>query len=205
MQEISTLALIGGIYFVGVVSPGPNVFIISQLALAGERRRACLVAAGVMTGSLLWALSAMAGFAALFAHASWLSFALRLAGAVYLVWYGFTLLRNAAGHPPPEPAAGSSAARSLRTGVFTSLTNPKSGVFWTSIFATTLPLEAPAWLYAAIVVMVGLVGSAWYFGIALLLAAPAAQAGYRRLRRPIEAVCGTILVLLGARLAVSRA
>jgi len=63
MIYLSTLFLIGGLYLVAAASPGPNFFIISQLALAGARQRACVVAAGITAGSTLWASSAMAGLA----------------------------------------------------------------------------------------------------------------------------------------------
>jgi threonine efflux protein len=95
MTYISTFSLIGGLYMIAAASPGPNFFIISQLSLAGERHRACLVAAGITAGSTLWASSAMVGLAALL-HVSWLSLVLRLAGAAYLAWYGLKLLRSAA-------------------------------------------------------------------------------------------------------------
>jgi threonine efflux protein len=51
MSYISTFILIGGLYLIAAASPGPNIFIISQLPLAGERQRACLVAAGITAGS----------------------------------------------------------------------------------------------------------------------------------------------------------
>ena len=95
MSYLSTFFLIGGLYLIAAASPGPNFFIISQLSLAGERHRACLVAAGITAGSTLWASSAMAGLAALLLHLSWLSFGLKLAGAAYLVWYGLKLLPSA--------------------------------------------------------------------------------------------------------------
>jgi LysE type translocator len=78
MIYLSTFFLIGGLYLIAAASPGPNFFIISQLSLAGERHRACLVAAGITAGSTLWASSAMAGLAALLLHLSWLSFGLKL-------------------------------------------------------------------------------------------------------------------------------
>jgi threonine efflux protein len=70
----STFVLIAGLYLIAAASPVPNFIIISQLALAGERHRACLVAAGITVGSTLWASSAMSGLAAILLHLSWLSF-----------------------------------------------------------------------------------------------------------------------------------
>jgi threonine/homoserine/homoserine lactone efflux protein len=207
MIYLSTLCLIGGLYLVAAASPGPNFFIICQLALAGARHRACVVAAGITAGSTLWAASAMAGLATLLLHVSWLSLVLKLAGAAYLVWYGLTLLRNAGQKGAEVPAHSQhvpTPGRAFRTGLLTSLTNPKSGVFWTSVFATTLPVDAPVWVYVATALMIAVLSATWHVGIALVLMAGPMQAAYRRLRRPLDTACGTVLVVLVVRLALSR-
>jgi threonine efflux protein len=207
MTYLSTFVLTGGLYLLAAASPGPNFFIISQLSLAGARHRACLVAAGITAGSTLWASSAMAGLAALLLHLSWLSLALKLAGAAYLVWYGLKLLRGAAkkgGEVPADTQPVPTTGHAFRTGLLTSLTNPKSGVFWTSVFATTLPVDAPLWVYAATAPMIAVISATWHVGIALVFTAGPIQSAYRRLRRPIDAACGAVLVVLGWRLGFGR-
>jgi threonine efflux protein len=207
MIYLSTLFLIGGLYLVAAASPGPNFFIISQLALAGARQRACVVVAGITAGSTLWASSAMAGLAVLLLHMSWLSLVLKLAGAAYLVWYGLKLLWSGAKQGAAVPANSQhvpTPGRAFRTGLLTSLTNPKTGVFWTSVFATTLPVGAPVWVYVAIALMIAVLSAIWHVGIALVFMAGPIHTAYRRLRRPIDTTCGTILVLLGLRLGLGR-
>src|SRR5215510_11463043 len=150
-----------------------------------------------------WASSAMAGLAALLLHLSSLSFVLKLAGAAYLVWYGLKLLRSAGKKGIEVPADTQNVpttGHAFRTGLWTSLTNPKSGVFWTSIFATTLPVGAPVWVYVATALMIAVLSATWHVGIALMFMAGPIQTAYRRLRRPIDTACGTVLVLLGWRL-----
>jgi threonine efflux protein len=207
VSYISTFILIGGLYLIAAASPGPNFFIISQLSLAGERHRTCWVAAGITAGSTLWASSAMAGLAALLLHVSWLSLVLKLAGAAYLGWYGLKLLWSAAkkgGDVPDDTMHVPTTRHALRTGLLTSLTNPKSGVFWTSVFATTLPVSAPLWVYIATALMIAILSATWHVGIALVFTAGPIQSAYHRLRRPIDAACGTVLVVLGLRLGVGR-
>lgn len=96
------------------------------------------------------------------------------------------------------------SAQALRTGLLTSLTNPKSGAFWVSVFASTFPADAPAWLYAVTSAIIALLSSIWHIGIALVFTNERVQVGYRRLRRPLDALCGAALVAFGCRLAATR-
>jgi threonine/homoserine/homoserine lactone efflux protein len=52
--------------------------------------------------------------------------------------------------------------------------------------------------------MIAAISAAWHIGIAFLFASRRIQDGYRSLRRPIDAICGTLLIALGGRLAVTR-
>lgn len=208
MEHAATLAQIAGLYLLAAASPGPNFVILSQLSLSGRRRLGILIAIGITAGSLAWAVLAMMGVAAVLARIDWLHAAIRTAGALYLVWFGLKLVRSAgrgtdarAGTAARIPA-GTGAA--LRAGLFTSLTNPKSGAFWTGVFAAVFPGDAPAWLYPATAALIAALSLGWHLAIASVFSMRRVQAGYRGLRRPIDAVCGVVLIALGAGLASGR-
>jgi threonine efflux protein len=206
MSYLPNLLTIAGLYLLAVASPGPNFFVITQLSLGGERQSARSVALGISTGSVVWALLAMFGIAALLASADWLYLAIRLAGAVYLIWLGMKLLLGAV-RPATAQITSATAmrpARAWRAGLITSLTNPKSGAFWTSVFATAFPTDAPAWMFVATTAMIAGLSLGWHLGLATVFTSARIQTGYRRLRRPIDAVSGAILVAFGLRLALSR-
>jgi threonine efflux protein len=166
-----------------------------------------LVAAGITADSTLWASSAMLGLATLLLPVSWLSLVLQLAGAAYLGWYGLKLLLSAAkkgGDVPDDTMHVPTTGHAFRTGRLTSLTNPKSGVFWTSVSTTTLPVSAPLWVHVATALMIARLSATWHVGIALVFTAGPIQSAYRRLRRPLDAACGMMLVVRGLRLGVGR-
>jgi threonine/homoserine/homoserine lactone efflux protein len=207
MSYLPTLAAIAGVYFISVASPGPNFLVVSQLALTGRTRLGITVAAGVATGSAIWAMLAMAGVATLLARAGHLYDLIRLAGAAYLIWFGLKLAWSArsadafATRSVPIPAT---PLRAFRAGLTTNLTNPKAGAFWTSIFSSMFPAHAPLWLFAVTLAMVVAISSGWYTLVAVGLAAEQVQRRYRGVRRWIDAACGTLLVGLGVHLAASR-
>jgi len=200
---VSSLLMIAGLYLIAVASPGPNFFVIGQLSLSGQRQAALAAACGISLGSIIWVLLAMAGVAAVLASAEWLHLALRITGAAYLIWLGAKML-HAAARPKAQIAydvAALEPMRAFRKGVLTSLTNPKSGVFWTSAFATTFPLNAPTWMFAATALMIAALSLGWHVGLAVAFTNKGVQGGYRRLRRAIDAACGVVLVGFGVLLA----
>ena len=107
MSYTTSFLLIAGLYLLAAASPGPNFFIISQLALNGRQSQARRVAIGIAVGSTVWATAAVAGLSALLGSFEYLAAGLRVAGALYLVWYGVRLLRGALA---PVPAADSSGS-----------------------------------------------------------------------------------------------
>lgn len=203
------LLQIAVVYLIAAMSPGPNFFMITQLSLAGRRGLGAASALGVGTASTIWAALAMLGLAAVLQKIDWLYNGIRIAGALYLVWFGIKLLRASAKRG--ETVAVTEAAplatgfdahlRAWRTGLVTCLTNPKSCAFWTSVFATMFPQHAPLWFYGVVLAMIGTLSASWYGSVALMFATERTQRGYRRLRRPIDGLCGAALVGLGAKLA----
>jgi threonine/homoserine/homoserine lactone efflux protein len=213
MHYLPILIQIAAIYLVAAASPGPNFFMITQLSLAGRRSLGTASALGVTTGSIIWVSLAMLGVAAVLQRIDWLYSGIRIAGAIYLVYFGAKLLRSSAQAtatpivaqaPVDEAPRPGAALRAYRTGLVTCLTNPKSCVFWTSVFAAMFPTHPPLWFYGAVLAVIGTLSGSWYGGVALMFATERTQRGYRKLRRPIDGLCGAALVGLGAKLIAER-
>ena len=211
MPYLASLLTIAGIYLAVLASPGPNFFILSQLALDGRQREARQVVLGLTTGSVFWVVLALAGLSTLLSQHPWLATGVQLVGAAYLVWYGAGLLR-AALQPASNPTAVAPPARTpypsgwaaYRTGLLTGVTNPKGAAFWTSAFAALLPTAAPSWFYIATVVLVTAMSLGWHWGITVVFGVPSLRAGYLRIARGVDGVAGVALVALGLQRMVSR-
>ena len=103
MSYFPILLTILAVYWVAVVSPGPNFLLVSQLAVSGRRRVGIQAGLGIAAGGTVWAILAMAGVAAILDHIAWLHTTIRLAGALYLLWFGVRLLLGARKAPVGTP------------------------------------------------------------------------------------------------------
>jgi threonine/homoserine/homoserine lactone efflux protein len=210
MTYASSLLLLAGLYLLILASPGPNFFILSQLALDGRHREARNVVLGLTTGSITWAVLALAGLPTLLAQYSWLADAVRVLGALYLVWYGGRLLFGAAVSAPrrdldaPPVSAGRIRLGAYRTGLLTGLTNPKGAAFWTGVFAAAFPAHPPTWFYPTTVLLIAALSLSWHLGITVLFASRPLRAAYLRAERVINGVAGGVLVGLGLHRMVTR-
>lgn len=210
MTYLSSFLLITGIYLAVLASPGPNFFILSQMALYGRHRDARYLAFGIASGSVFWVLVALAGVATLLAQHPWLATGVRLLGAAYLVWYGARLLWSAFSPPPARTGAeqvvvaNGSRLAAFRIGLLTCVTNPKGAAFWTSAFAAVFPASAPLWFYVATVALVGVLSLGWHLGLALMFGTATLRNFYLRIERSVNGVAGGVLVTLGLQRMLSR-
>jgi threonine/homoserine/homoserine lactone efflux protein len=206
MNTLSSLALIVTLFMLAAAVPGPNWVVITRQAIAGGRRSAVSTALGVATGSTAWMLMGMTGAAAAMARWPALSTALRLAGATYLVGSSIVAWRNSShlsGESTAGPHAGRRQARPFVTGLLTSLTNPKSALFWTSVFTSTLPASPSMGLYAAVALLVPSIAALWYVGLALAFSASPLRPVVDRFRVSLQRAAALVQIGLGLRLVMS--
>lgn len=124
-----------------VVSPGMSTALVLRNTAEGGRRAGVVTAIGIAGGNASWALAAGAGVAAVLSQAPGALTAVRLAGALCLVWLGARSLAKAwalarAGVGNGAAAALTPHARKPRAfvmlgeGLVTNLLNPAIPVFY---------------------------------------------------------------------------
>lgn len=204
---LSALATLFAIHFLLAMSPGANTVVIARAAVFSGRLHALATIAGVCASGLIWVVSAAVALKAIFLASPWLYSAVTYAGAAYLIWMGWRLLR--ARGAPPLNLAGDGHRDSLATcfarGFFTNITNPKALVYFSSVFGSLLPPDIGPVGVAAAVATTWSANFLWYGGLSLVLSSAPVRRGYQRAGPVIDRVAGVVMVLFGIRLLVSRA
>jgi threonine/homoserine/homoserine lactone efflux protein len=130
MSYLPQLAAVAGVMFLACVSPGPDLVAVTSHALV-RRRSGLGVAAGISSSHLLWAALAVFGLGMVVSQMAWLYGAIRLAGAIYLIYLGGKILLSlrtsddAATSSGSSPSPSASAASSSSAGS-SSLASPSS-------------------------------------------------------------------------------
>jgi threonine/homoserine/homoserine lactone efflux protein len=183
-----------------VVTPGVDMALVTKNALLHGRRAARATALGVNLGIFIWALAAALGLAAVIAASAAAFTAIKLAGAVYLVYLGLRTLYGS--HEPAGPVPRGNA---FRQGLASNLLNPKIAVFFTSLLPQFVdPQHAQPQDLLLLGVLFNCLGVAWLLTYASLAARGRDLLRRPRVKRTLDRVSGFALIGLGVRLAFER-
>lgn len=201
MHDIAILLSILGVFLLGAISPGPSFVVVSRIAITGSRADGVMAAVGMAIGGFIFACIAVAGLTAVLLQVEWINVAVRLAGGAYLVWLGVNIWRAA-----PETLDVDAVERpstrwkSLLRGLLVQLSNPKTAIFYGSMFAALLPSPTPTWMLFALPPLLFLNEFAWYTIVAMGFSSRAPRAAYLRAKLWIDRTAGAVVGTLGVKL-----
>lgn len=143
---VFALLTLAAAHLLAVISPGPSLLVVTRTAMAVSRQAGLWTALGFAIGSLIWAAAALFGLNLLFVVAPWLYTAMRVGGALYLLYLAVMLWRHARAPFDLAPAGrklSESGRASFRRGLLTQMSNTKVVVFMGSILVALLPPDPP--------------------------------------------------------------
>lgn len=192
------------------VLPGPGMALFLHRTVRDGRRPGLASVLGNEIGIFGWALAAGAGLTTLLQANHVLFEAMHVVGAVVLVYLGVSAWRSAR-RADAEGFGGALTARlpsghtplgALRTSLLSIAANPKVAAFAFSFFPQFLPAHGPVFVttVALAAIQVVIDGAVC---VAIVLLAERAGAWLSRpvVRRRMERVLGTVLLVLGVELA----
>ena len=118
-----------------IVVPGPGVLFVVGRALAHGRRSAVATAAGHAAGNYAVAACVAVGLGTLLQRSAQVFLAVKLAGALYLVFLGIQAIRHRHSLATAMSAATAPSGgwRALRDGLIVGVTNPKTYILFGAI------------------------------------------------------------------------
>jgi threonine/homoserine/homoserine lactone efflux protein len=189
--------------------PGPALLYTAARTIAGGRRAGYFAALGVHAGGYVHVIAAALGLSILFEAVPLAYAALKILGACYLLWLAFGFLRRALAPSPTNDTTSAppqkSARRAFLDSVLVEALNPKVALFYLAFLPQFVSAEAALSLPLQFLLLGIFVNLAFSSAdlIVVLLADKLMGAIKRgdRGRRWLEALGGSILLLLGLRLA----
>lgn len=186
-------------HFVALLSPGPDFFLIVGHAVRGRLRGAALICVGIALGNALYISLAVIGWAGLKQHPA-LYRGIEFAGACYLAWMGYMLLRSSRAGTGTAFDAKTALSKKAQfcAGLASALLNPKNAIFYLTLMTgllgpgVTLAQQATAGVWMVCVVLI------WDLAVAAGISHPRMQAALTAKIPLIEGVAGLVLAALAA-------
>ena len=203
MSLLPSMATILGALLLGAISPGPSFVMVARTSIALSRRNGMAAAVGMGVGGVVFATLALLGLHVLLTSVTWLDFALKLIGGLYLLYLAIRFWQGAASplvvsgpDDPHEVPFGKSFLLALTTQV----SNPKTLAFYSSIFAALLPPNVPTAMLFLLPPLVFVVEAGWYAVVVMAFSSPSPRAAYLRAKTLIDRMAGAVMGLLGLKL-----
>jgi threonine/homoserine/homoserine lactone efflux protein len=134
MPSTSTLTAFALVSFGMVLTPGPNMIYLVSRSISQGRMAGLISLGGVALGFVFYMLAAAFGITALLIAVPYAYDALRITGALYLVWLAWQAVRPGGRSPFEVNRLPQDSPRKLFTmGFLTNLLNPKIALLYLSL------------------------------------------------------------------------
>ena len=154
-----------------IVLPGLDMAFVMASSLVDGRRSGLAAVAGIVAGGVCHVLMTALGLGVLLAVWPSAFNAVLVAGAIYIAWIGWSLLRAGAAFDGVPATTSRPVSATFRRGMLTSLLNPKAYVFMLAIFPQFLRRDFGPWWQQVVVLGVIIAASQVLVYGALTLAA----------------------------------
>ncbi len=200
-MDAQSLIAFNLVLLAALASPGAAMLYVIKTTVTSGRLAGILTGFGLGTAAACWTLAAFLGLESLFTLFPWAYTALKIGGALYLIWIAIQTWRHAHDTPSDAPVL---KARSFAAGLLVNFGNPKSMLFAAAVILVVFPAPLhPAEI--GIVVANHLVLEWLFYSLfATLLSMPAARRGYLRLKPVFDRIAATLLGGFGLKLMIER-
>lgn len=188
--------------------PGPALLYTAAQTLVRGRRAGLMAAFGIHIGGYVHVFAAVFGLSAVLKHIPEAYAAIKIAGALYLIWLGIGMIRAGIESSAMPQVEQKSARRAFFDSVIVEVLNPKVAIFFIAFLpqfvdpAASLPV---AWQFFILGVIVNCAFSAADIVTVLLASHIVGRTkGNRHIKRAINWIGGGLMGVLGLRMALDR-
>ncbi len=188
--------------------PGPAILYTAAQTLVRGRRAGFMAVLGIHLGCYVHVFAAVFGLSAMLKHVPEAYAALKIAGALYLIWLGIGMIRAKLVNGALPDIERKSARRAFIDSIIVELTNPKVAIFFIAFLPQFVDPAASLPVWAQFLILGVIVNCAFSLAdIVTVLLASRIASGMKQSARAQAAfrwTGGTILAGLGLRLALER-
>ncbi len=187
-----------------VVTPGSDTALLLRNVAKSGLRGGVATILGSRIGLVVHATAAAVGFSAILQRSAEIFAAVKMAGAIYLVWLGLQAIFSA--HHPQlnrdDIERRRSAGNPWLEGLLTNILNPKTAIFYLAVLPQFAGVSASVWRFAGLAGVHIAISLIWYFSLAAVMASSVNVIARPQVRKMLSTLSGGLLVGFGLKLAL---
>jgi threonine/homoserine/homoserine lactone efflux protein len=203
METITSFIGVLGVLCLGIMSPGPSFVLVARTSVGVSRLDGLSTAIGMGIGGMVFAVLTLLGLQAVLLSVPLLYMILKFFGGIYLVYLAIVIWRGATQSIELKDHSfrkSTSLYRSFNRGLITQLSNPKTAIYYGSIFAALLPPDLSVSIVLILVPIIFFLEAGWYSIVALVLSSTAPRNVYLDLKSTLDRLASGIIGALGVKL-----
>ncbi|MBA6225088.1 LysE family transporter [Colwellia sp. MB02u-18] len=201
---MAEIIAVGTIAIFMAMLPGADFVLVTRTSIYNGRLAGLYMSLGMCLSVCIHASYSIAGLAVVIASSAWLFSAIKYLGTAYLIYIAWQLLttREPLHNDQKHQTADISAFIALRRGFTCNILNPKTSIFFLSIFTQVVSVDTPLIMQISYGLIIMLAHFIWYSGVVLLLSHPSILPRFNRQKQKIDKVAGFILMLIAIKLSL---
>jgi len=204
---LNQFLLLAAAHLLAVISPGPDFAVVIKQSISSGKRHAIYTSVGIGSAILIHVLYSALGIGLIISQSVALFSALKYLCAGYLIYLGISAFRA----PPPAKLDLASSTnktvqslnKSFMLGFLTNVLNPKATLFFLSIFSVIVDANTPLIWLVFYAVYLSIATALWFCMVSFIFSKEAVRTKFVQLGQYFNRTMGTVLVLLGIKVAIA--
>ncbi len=202
LNEILTMSFIA-IFM--AISPGSDFVMVTRNSIFYGRKSGLYSALGISAAIWIHVAYSIAGLAVIISNSIVLFSILKYLGAAYLIYIGWKTFtsKSMVSIEENEQTQYISDFEAFKTGFISNVLNPKTTIFFLSIFTQLVTLDTPIWVQLVYGLIISIAHLIWFIMVTYMFTHPVLLNKFYKSKKTIERIIGTVLIGFGLKVAVA--
>ncbi|MBP8063823.1 MAG: LysE family transporter [Acinetobacter sp.] len=198
---MSLLLTICLLHFVAQLSPGPDVLLIAKSSASTTRSNTLKIILGISVGIVVWVVLTLLGFTVLTQQFPWIQQVLMFVGSLFLAKMGWAMLKGGISALKSKVQADDDVVvektkeNYFLLGLFTNLANPKTLIYFSSVFSLALSANAGEHLKTQLAFIIPIQTFITFTLLMMIVSQPKIKDAYQRAGAYIDVLSGSLFLI----------
>jgi len=208
LESIPNLNELLTISFVAIfmaISPGADFVMVTRNSIFHGRKSGIYSAFGISVAIWVHVAYSIAGLAVIISNSLILFSIIKYLGAGYLIYIGYKTFTSKSLQNIQEDRSDANLSnfKAFKIGFITNVLNPKTTMFFLSIFTQLVTVDTPLWIQLIYGLIISLAHLIWFIVVSYLFSHKSLLEKFYNSKKIIEKVVGSVLIGFGLKVAIS--